>query len=223
MGVAEWDGSIYNPEGIDPDDLFNYKKNRKGIKGYPKGGKYFEDEGAIYEECDIFVPAAFEQTVNLNNADRFRCKIIAEGANGPTTMGAEEILLKKGVVFLPDVVLNGGGVTVSYFEWLKNLDHMRPGRMTKRWEEHSRYKLLQAIQISTGLRVDIAKNQQAAKLLEGPSPRDLVYASLEESMAVAVSETKKTVREMGLSMRMAAYVNAINKLHHHFEVAGIQN
>lgn len=82
----------------------------------------------------MFIPAALEQTLNAGNADRFNCKIIAEAANGPTTMKAEDILVAKGVKFLPDVLLNAGGVTVSYFEWLKNLDHIRPGRMTRRWE-----------------------------------------------------------------------------------------
>lgn len=83
--------------------------------------------------------------MNKNNAGKFNCKIIAEAANGPTTMAAEKILLSKGIVFLPDILLNAGGVTVSYFEWLTNLDHIRPGRMTRRWEERSKYKLLEAI------------------------------------------------------------------------------
>lgn len=76
-------------------------------------------------------------------------------------MAAEDILLSKGVKFLPDVLLNAGGVTVSYFEWLKNLDHIRPGRMTRRWEQHAKYRLLEAIRISTGLRVDVKDNDAA--------------------------------------------------------------
>ena len=83
----------------------------------------------------------------MNNANKFQCKIVAEAANGPTTEKGEKILMDKGVVFLPDVLLNAGGVTVSYFEWLKNLDHVRPGRMTRRWEENSKKNLLEVIKI----------------------------------------------------------------------------
>ncbi|CAD8118936.1 unnamed protein product [Paramecium sonneborni] len=222
VGVAEWDGSIYEENGIDPDELQAFKEQRKGVKGFPKASEYHEDESVIYKECDIFIPAAFEQTVNRTNAARFNCKVIAEAANGPTTLAAEEILIKKGVKFLPDILLNAGGVTVSYFEWLQNLDHIRPGRMTRRWEETSKYKLLEAIQISTGLRVDVAKNQQAAKLLEGPSAKDLVFTGLEESMAVAVQKTKETASKLNISLRMAAYYNALMTIHQHVDTAGLR-
>jgi len=91
--------------------------------------------------------------VNKNNADKFKCKVISEAANGPTTIAAEEILSKKGVIFLPDILINAGGVTVSYFEWLKNLDHMRPGRLTRKWEEKSKVNLLNVISDITGLKL----------------------------------------------------------------------
>lgn len=134
IGVAEYDGSIYNPEGINPNDLNSFKSQSKtkGVKGFP-GSKQFADESAIYEQCDFFIPAALEKSINVNNADKFKAKLIVEAANGPTTLEGEEILLKKGVQFLPDILCNAGGVTVSYFEWLKNLDHVRPGRMTRKW------------------------------------------------------------------------------------------
>ncbi len=103
------------------------------MKGYP-GAKSFDDEAAIYENCDFFIPAALEKAINVNNAAKFQAKLIVEAANGPTTMEGEKILLEKGVQFLPDILCNAGGVTVSYFEWLKNLDHVRPGRMQRRWE-----------------------------------------------------------------------------------------
>jgi glutamate dehydrogenase (NAD(P)+) len=83
--------------------------------------------------CDILVPAAIEKSIDKNNADKLQCKVVVEGANGPTTFYGEEILIKKGVVVVPDLLINGGGVTVSYFEWLKNLDHIAPGRMTKKY------------------------------------------------------------------------------------------
>lgn len=143
VGVAEADGSFYCPEGISPDELFAYKKAKKGINGFlghsKVNGTFYTDEEAIYQEwyffpnaSDLFIPAAFEQSINMNNANKFNCKLIIEAANGPTTRAGEEILLKKGVQFLPDVLCNGGGVTVSYFEWLKNLEHVRWGRLLRK-------------------------------------------------------------------------------------------
>jgi glutamate dehydrogenase (NAD(P)+) len=134
IGVAEHDGSIYNENGIDPDDLHDFKKHshNKGIYGYPKITKNYMDESAIYHECDILIPAAMEKSINKKNADKLNCRILAEGANGPTTPIAEEILAKKKVLIVPDVLTNSGGVTCSYFEWLKNLKHVRPDRMMRK-------------------------------------------------------------------------------------------
>ncbi|KAL4427365.1 hypothetical protein ABPG74_002336 [Tetrahymena malaccensis] len=219
-GIAEWDGSIYNSKGIDIEDLYQYKLNKKGIKGYPRAEEAFDNEDAIYKECDVFIPAAFEQTVNKNNANKFNCKVISEAANGPTTMAAEEILTKKGVVFFPDILVNAGGVTVSYFEWLKNLDHMRPGRLTRKWEEKSKLNLLHVISDITGLKLHQLEEKHK-NLLRGATDKDIVYSGLEEVMSVAVKETKETCLELHCSMRIAVYVNAIRKVHQHFEVAGM--
>ncbi|EGR29361.1 hypothetical protein IMG5_157340 [Ichthyophthirius multifiliis] len=219
-GIAEWDGSIYNSKGINIQDLYEYKLQKGGIKGYPRVEEYFENEDAIFKECDVFIPAAFEQTVNKNNADKFKCKVISEAANGPTTIAAEEILTKKGIIFFPDILINAGGVTVSYFEWLKNLDHMRPGRLTRKWEEKSKINLLNVISDITGLKLrDLEKKHQ--EQLRGATDKDIVYSGLEEVMSVAVQETKHTCLELGCSLRIATYVNAINKVHAHFEVAGM--
>lgn len=112
----------------------------------------------------------------MKNADRFKAKLIVEAANGPTTMEGERILLDKGIQFLPDILCNAGGVTVSYFEWLKNLDHVRPGRMTRKWEEKTKDNLLEVIQKAT----NIPKEKfDRTLLLEGASERDIVYAGLE--------------------------------------------
>jgi glutamate dehydrogenase (NAD(P)+) len=131
VGVAERDGSIINHDGIDVEDLKKYIDKHGGLKGYPKG-TYKPDDSAMYEECDIFVPAAMEQAINRNNADKIKAKVVVEAANGSTTVLGDQILTKKGVLIVPDVLANAAGVTCSYFEWLKNLDHRRPGRMTKK-------------------------------------------------------------------------------------------
>lgn len=116
VGVAEWDGSIYDENGINPDELLEFKNRSptKTVKKYP-GANTYEGEDAIYKPVDFFIPAALEKSINVNNANKFQAKLIVEAANGPTTMEGEEILIKKGVQFLPDILCNAGGVTVSYF------------------------------------------------------------------------------------------------------------
>lgn len=183
IGVAEFDGSIYDENGINPIDLLQYKQRSKtkGVKNYP-GAKSFEDEAAIYEKCDFFIPAALEKAVNVNNADKFQTRLIVEAANGPTTLEAEEILINRGIYFLPDILCNAGGVTVSYFEWLKNLDHVRPGRMQRKWEEKAKDNLLDVIQKAAQIPAD---KLDRSLLLEGATEKDIVYAGLEEIMSTA--------------------------------------
>lgn len=132
--MCEFDGSIYNSDGFNPDDLYEFKSKSptKGIYNYPKAKERFKDFTVMHKECDVLIPAAMEKTINKTNMDKLNCKIIAESANGPTTIAAEKYLMDKGVLILPDVLLNVGGVTVSYFEWLKNLEHVKPGTMTRK-------------------------------------------------------------------------------------------
>lgn len=123
--------------------------------------------------------------MNKFNAHKFQCKMVAEAANGPTTIEAEEICTKRGIIFFPDILLNAGGVTVSYFEWLQNLDHMHPGRLTRKWEEKSKLSLLQVISQVTGLRVTDLKEEHL-EMVRGATAVDIVYSGLEEMMSVAV-------------------------------------
>ena len=134
IGVAEFDGSIYNENGINPEELLAFKQSSPthGVFNFPGSKERFKDASVMFKPCDILVPAALEKTINKNNMELLNCKIVAESANGPTTIAAEQYLTEKGVLIMPDVLLNAGGVTVSYFEWLKNLEHVRPGTMTKK-------------------------------------------------------------------------------------------
>jgi glutamate dehydrogenase (NAD(P)+) len=141
-----------------------------------------------------------------------------EAANGPTTLEGEQVLLKKGIQFLPDILCNAGGVTVSYFEWLKNLDHVRPGRMTRKWEEKSKKNLIEVIARATGLGED---KFDRALLLEGATELDIVYAGLEEIMSSATNEVISTALSKNIDLRTAAYVNAINKIHEFYSITGI--
>ena len=143
IGVAEFDGSIYNESGINPEELLAFKENNPthGIFNFPASKERFKDASVMFKKCDILVPAAMEKTINKKNMELLNCKIIAESANGPTTIAAEKYLTEKGVLIMPDVLLNAGGVTVSYLEWLKNLEHVRPGTMTKKVSLSSTFNL----------------------------------------------------------------------------------
>jgi len=138
INIIERDASIYNADGFDVEDVKEYMIGNNGsLLGYPGA---VETETAnplsyITRECDYLIPAAVEMSINKSNAKDIKCKAVFEGANGPTTFEGEEILISRGIVVSPDLLTNGGGVTCSYFEWLKNLDHVSPGKMTKKYEE----------------------------------------------------------------------------------------
>lgn len=211
IGIVEYEGGIYNAKGLHVKDVFHHRKEKGSILNFP-GAKNFKDSMLLLEEeCDILIPAALENQITLENAKNIKAKVLAEGANGPTTTQAEEILLKKGVLLIPDIYLNAGGVTVSYFEWLKNLSHVRFGRMEKRREEQTMANLVQTIEDAVGKKVP---ENIKRKLSKGPSEIDLVNSGLEETMIESyqeiqtILETRKNVTDL----RTAAYVDAIEKV-----------
>jgi glutamate dehydrogenase (NAD(P)+) len=220
IGIAEWDGGIFNPKGIDVEKLMEFKKETGSVRDFP-GGKTIDDKMALLEyECDVFIPAALENQINFENAPRVKAKIIAEGANGPVTKEAEEILVSKGTLIIPDLFLNAGGVTVSYFEWLKNLSHVRFGRMEKRYQEIQVANLISTIEKITNKKVD---NKSKQILVHGADERDLVYSGLEETMINAyneISEIKNSTKGIE-DLRTAAFVSGINKLAASYKVLGV--
>jgi glutamate dehydrogenase (NAD(P)+) len=171
-------------------------------------------------ECDILIPAALENVINASNADRIKAKIIGEGANGPCTPDADEVFAQKGILCVPDMYLNAGGVTVSYFEWLKNLSHVRYGRMEKRFTENQNTRILQEIEELTGKKVD---DQNKKEIMHGADEVDLVRSGLEETMITATREIMEVWRSNPAipDMRTAAYVNAINKVATSYAELGI--
>jgi glutamate dehydrogenase (NAD(P)+) len=166
---------------------------------------------ALELPCDILVPAALENVINGDNAARVQAKIIAEAANGPLTPEADVILNKKGTVVIPDMYINAGGVTVSYFEWLKNLSHVRYGRLEKRYAGNMNAALIRNIEATTGKKISDAERRI---LLNGPEEVDLVHSGLEDSMIGSYHEIKDiwVANKKIADMRTAAFVNSINKV-----------
>ena len=211
IGVSEIEGTIYNPKGIDIKKLVKYRKDKGTIIGFPGTKKLAVREDWVGLECDILVPAALESQIHKGNARKVKAKIIAEAANGPITSGAEEILLKKNVVVIPDMYLNAGGVTVSYFEWLKNLSHMRFGRMEKRFNQRVYTNIVNQLEKSTGRSVS---KRDRELLTRGADEIDLVRSGLEETMVTAYAQIREIFkrRRKVEDLRTAAFINAINKV-----------
>lgn len=213
VGVAEMEGGIYDPKGIDIFKLLEFRRETGSIIGFP-AAKTFDKENrtkVLEMDCDILVPAALENQITGENAPHIKAKIIAEAANGPITSKAEEILLEKGVLIIPDVFLNAGGVTVSYFEWLKNLSHMRFGRMEKRFNQNTYDSLINLIESTTKSTIGDRERRVIAK---GADEIDLVRSGLEETMITAYQEIREVMKRKKKieDMRTAAFVSAISKI-----------
>lgn len=210
IGIIEHDGALMDHNGLSVENVNTFIKEHGGVKGFPDA-QYYEDGGPILEEeCDLLVPAAMEGVIHMENASRIKTKMICEAANGPVTFGADAILRQKGIVMIPDIYLNAGGVVVSYFEWIKNLSHIRFGRLTRRYEVNQNDLLIQAIE-SNGHKIP---PELAEKLLHGPNELDLVRSGLDDTMRTAF----QTIRERYWgndkidSYRIAAMAIGIEKI-----------
>jgi len=218
--LAEHDGAVYNDNGLNEEEVFQYKKKTGSIKGFP-GSKFIPTSAEALElECDILIPAALENVINGENAPRVKAKIIGEGANGPLTPEADEVFVQKGALVIPDMYLNAGGVTVSYFEWLKNLSHVRYGRMEKRFTENLNAHILGTIEDLTAKKVS---DREREFIMHGPEEADLVYSGLEETMITATHEIMNAWKNNPKipDMRTAAYVVAIDKVATSYNELGI--
>lgn len=211
IGLAEYEGAIYNPKGLDIEAVVAHRKKTGSILNFPGAKNLKKSSEALELECDILVPAALENVINGENAPRVKARIIAEAANGPLTPEADAILGKKGTVIIPDMYINAGGVTVSYFEWLKNLSHVRYGRMEKRFSENMNSNILGSIENLTGKKVSSAERKI---ILHGPDEVDLVHSGLEDTMIGSYHEIRDIwfANKKIADMRTAAFVNSINKV-----------
>ncbi len=211
VGLAEYEGAIHAPGGLDLEKVVAHRRETGSILDFPGASNIEDSRAALELECDILVPAALEDQINSDNVESIRAKIVAEAANGPTSADADEVLAKRNVMVLPDTYLNAGGVTVSYFEWAKNLSHLRFGRMGKRHEEQARRKVLEAL----GERTEEPFSTDELKdLSRGAGEEDLVRSGLEETMVVAYQQMRETRarHDDKTDLRTAAFINAIDKI-----------
>jgi glutamate dehydrogenase (NAD(P)+) len=224
-GIIERDGALVNPEGLNIDDVRNWIIKHDGVKGFPDA-TYTENGSAVLEEsCDILIPAAMEGVINLSNAERIQAPLIIEAANGPVTAGADKILREKGCVIIPDMYANAGGVTVSYFEWVKNLSHIRFGRMQRRQEE-SRHQLvvdqLEELSASMGNSWNLDGSFKE-KYLKGAGELELVRSGLDDTMRIAYQSMRDIWhgRDDVQDLRMAAYLVSIGKVADSYRAKGL--
>jgi len=214
--IIEKDGGIVNDKGIDIDALFDHVEKNKTIYGFRKDGTQLVEKNfleLLEKQCDVLVPAAMEAQITSKNAPKIKARLIAEGANGPITSAADKVLYEKGIVVIPDILCNAGGVCVSYFEWLKNLQHVRFGRMTKRFSEAQLQYVTNALEKATGKKLDL--------ITKGGDELDLVRSGLLDTMANSYFEVRSIAQQKNCSLRIAAFISAIRKIAKAYEQLGI--
>ncbi|MGB5871353.1 MAG: glutamate dehydrogenase, partial [Albidovulum sp.] len=223
--IIERDGALIDDKGIDVEDVHQWIVKTGSIKDY--AGATFTADGAkvLEKECDILIPAAMEGVINKENAAQIKAKLIIEAANGPITFGGDEILRQKGIVIIPDMFANAGGVTVSYFEWVKNLSHIRFGRMQRRQEEH-RHELLvnelERLSSDKGLGWTMSPDFKT-KYLRGAGELELVRSGLDDTMRGAYQAMREVWHGRGdvEDLRVAAYVVSIGRVAQAYRSKGL--
>ncbi|MDH3530313.1 MAG: Glu/Leu/Phe/Val dehydrogenase [Acidobacteriota bacterium] len=211
VGFSEFEGAISDTNGIDLEKLMAHRRDTGSILNFPGATNLAKREDGLELECDILIPAALENQITRENAGRIKAKVIGEAANGPITAQAEDVLEKMGILVVPDVYINAGGVTVSYFEWLKNLSHVRFGRMGKRFEQGAYERILDVISRKTGHEVSRSEYEHIAR---GADEKDLVYSGLEETMITSYQQIREIWKsKKGVpNLRTAAFINSIDKI-----------
>ncbi|MCL4871505.1 MAG: Glu/Leu/Phe/Val dehydrogenase [Anaerolineae bacterium] len=220
IAIIEWDGAIINEAGLPIEPVRQYINENKGVKGFPNA-TYIEDGRLALElECDILIPAALESQITSENVDNIKAPLIVEGANGPVTYAADEKLRLKGTVVLPDFYANAGGVTVSYFEWIKNLSRIRFGRMQRRQDEYRGQAIVRALEKLTGQEVP---EEIRLELSTGADELALVRSGLDDTMRTAYQEISEVFHSRSeiTDFRTAAFVVALRKIARTYMEMGI--
>lgn len=209
--IIEHDGALVNNKGLSIEKVHDYMHETGGVKGFPDATYQPDGRACLELECDILIPAALESQITSQNAGKIKTKLIAEAANGPVTFEADEILRNKDVVILPDMYVNAGGVTVSYFEWIKNLSHIRFGRMGRRQEEYQGKLIVEAIEMLSGKRLP---ENISNEITAGADEITLVRSGLDDTMRLAYQEISKVFHGNSKinDFRTAGFVIALRKI-----------
>ena len=225
VGIIERDGALHSDAGLDVESVRAWLVKHGGIAGFPDANHRTEGATCMEEECDILIPAALEGVIHRENAANIRAPLIIEAANGPVTAGADEILREKGTVIIPDMYANAGGVTVSYFEWVKNLSHIRFGRMQRRQEEFSHQLIvdeLERLSADTGIGWTLSPDFKE-RYLQGAGELELVRSGLDDTMRTAYQAMHKVWHERDdvTDLRTAAYLVAIDRVASSYRAKGL--
>jgi glutamate dehydrogenase (NAD(P)+) len=220
IAIIERDGVISSDDGLNVHDVRQHLVETGGLNGFP-GAEYSANGAAALEmDCDILIPAAMESQVHAGNAMQIKARLVMEGANGPITYEADEILRRRGVTVLPDVYANVGGVTVSYFEWTRNISHMRFGRLQRQYDAMRGENLVSAMENLSDKKVD---EQSRRKIVSAASELDLVRSGLEDTMRCAFQDIRDTMKKYPeiTDYRTAAYALALDKIVQNYEDIGL--
>jgi len=217
IAIGEFDGYLYNKKGVDINALIEFFQKNKSINN-PKLGEFKNNPSELLElDCDILIPAALESAITIDNVDRIKTKLIVEAANGPISFEADQKLFEKGVMIIPDIYVNAGGVVVSYFEWVKDISHIRFGRVEKRFQEQKILDIIDLIDKKTNTKTDF---DTIKKIIHGANEEDLAFSGLEDSMRNAFIEIYNAKKQIKRSFRESAYYVSLKKIRNFYTVEG---
>ena len=217
IAIGEYDGYLYNKKGIDINSLIEFYKTNKTINN-PKLGEFKNKPSELLElDCDILIPAALENAITVDNVDKIKTKLIIEAANGPISFEADQKLFEKGVMIIPDIYVNAGGVVVSYFEWVKDISHIRFGRVEKRFQEQKILDIIDLIDKKTNTKTDF---DTIKRIVHGADEEDLAFSGLEDSMRNAFIEIYNAKKQIKKSFRDSAYYVSLKKIRNFYTVEG---
>ena len=217
IAIGEYDGYLYNKKGIDINALIEFYQKNKNINN-PKLGEFKDNPSELLElNCDILIPAALENVITINNVDKIKTKLIIEAANGPMSFEADQKLYEKGVMIIPDIYVNAGGVVVSFFEWVKDISHIRFGRVEKRFQEQKILDIIDLIDKKTNTKTDF---DTIKKIVHGADEEDLAFSGLEDSMRNAFIEIYNAKKQIKKSFRESAYYVSLKKIRNFYTAEG---
>ena len=217
IAIGEHDGYLFNKNGIDINALIEFKQNNKSINSTKLGVFKNKPSELLELNCDILIPAALENTITIHNVDKLNTKLIIEAANGPISFKADQKLYEKGVIIIPDIYVNAGGVVVSYFEWVKDISHIRFGRVEKRFQEQKIQEIIDLIDKKTETKTDF---NTIKNIMHGADEEDLAFSGLEDTMRNAFTEIYNVKKKIKKSYRESAYYVSLKKIRNFYTEEG---